>query len=286
MAIDYWQSILESSTIRRNLIHAHPHVFSMTTDPRVETDRSSPQAAPTWQILIVSDSAVEQKLLSGLFGKHQHRPFLAYGGRDALLKWSESEFDAVVLDPLLAEMHGADLVREIRQREAGKPPIPIIVLSEDPKERERCSTAGATACLGRPLRIDEFQECVLAARHSAVQRQETATIMPVDWKVALDAVGGRRDLLAELISLFETEYPTTLATIGSAIGRGDAKTLQVSAHQLKGCLRYFGRTAAGELAAELENLGRAGTVAGADGKLEPLATAIRQLIPHLRQGPG
>ena len=257
----------------------------MTTDHLVATDSVIPDAGP-WQVLVVSDSMVEQKLLAGLLSKHHHRPFVAHGARDALLKWSETEFDVVLLDPLLAEMHGSELVREIRRRELRDRLVPILVLSEDPNERARCETAGANACLTRPLQIEEFQRCVLAARQPAANRPPAKSVDVIDWKVALDAVGGRRDLLAELVTIFEAEYPATLATIGSAIERGDAKTLQVSAHQLKGCLRYFGRTQAADLAGSLEDLGRSGTVDGAAGKLEPLDAAIQRLLPHLHRGPG
>ena len=247
---------------------------------------TTPNAGP-WQVLIVTDSLVEQKLLSGLLIKYRHRVTVANGSRDAHLKCSETRYDVVVLDPLLSDMDGSDFIRDIRIRQDGSQTMPIIVMSEDPTECDRCRQAGASACLTRPLRIAEFHESVLAARRPASPPGPPDPINSdfVDWQIALDAVGGRRDLLAELVTIFETEYPVTLSAIRAAIDGRDPSGLQMSSPQLKGCLRYFGRTTASELASTLEDIGRSGQIDGASSKLEPLAAAVQRLLPKLRLGP-
>ncbi len=118
----------------------------------------------------------------------------------------------------------------------------------------------------RPLQIDEFHKQCRSARQSAsrsVDSLDSTLADVIDWNVALEAVGGRRDLLAELIEIFVAEYSTTLNAIRNAIDSGDAKALRMSEHQMKGSLRYFGKTAASELARRLEDLGRSGQVDGA-----------------------
>ena len=258
---------------------------SMSTS---KTNQDPTKTAGPWRVLLVTDNAVDQKLMSGLLTKHQHRVFVANNGRIALMEWEEKEFDVVLLDALLSEMDGAELTQQIRTREHSLFRVPILVLSDDDTDRERCRVAGADTFLCRPLQVSQFHDGVIAARQRGVTA-ESSDATPqqdqVDWNVALEAVGGRRDLLIEIVDVFFTEYPTTLTAIQSAIEKGDAKDLQLSAHKLKGCLRYFGASIACEEARALEDMGRAGQLDGAADKLATLTSAVRRLLPQLRQGP-
>lgn len=105
----------------------------------------------------------------------------------------------------------------------------------------------------------------------------------IDWQAGLDATGGNEQLLAELIEIFFEEYPKLLTGIRDAIDRGAAKDLQRFAHTLKGSLRYFGDTAAGRLAYELEGMGSSGAFDTAPALLEQLTPAVERLLPELRE---
>lgn len=243
-------------------------------------------SAGPWRILLVTDNVIDQKLLSGLLSKNHHRVFVAGSGQDALREWSESEFDVVLLDSLLSEMDGAELVSALRSREGSGRRVPILVLSDADVDCEVCLAAGADKCLSRPLQVGEFHECVRQTRQRDASKNGDGLIADsVEWGVAMEAVGGRRDLLSEILEVFFSEYPTTLQAIQAAIERNDAKSLQLYAHQLKGSLRYFGETTACKLARNLEDFGRAGQVQDAASKLPQLSAAIQQLLPQLRQGP-
>ena len=58
--------------------------------------------------------------------------------------------------------------------------------------------------------------------------------------VALDRVGGDRELLKELMEVYRTECPRWLADIRGAISCGDAAGLCRAAHSLKGASSIFG----------------------------------------------
>lgn len=105
----------------------------------------------------------------------------------------------------------------------------------------------------------------------------------VDWDAALDAVDGRRDLLRELIEIFFLEYPTLLEQIRTAIGDADAAGLRLSAHRLKGCLRYFGQNRAAEFALQLELRGRDGRWDDVAAMSAGLQAALEQMLPSLRE---
>src|SRR5438045_1485245 len=80
------------------------------------------------------------------------------------------------------------------------------------------------------------------------------------------------NLFQELLVVLQSEAPKLLAAMRAAAVEGSAVKLRASAHSLKGAAFSVGATHLGELAAELEALGRAGTVAGAEpilARIEP-----------------
>ncbi|MDP6467551.1 MAG: Hpt domain-containing protein [Pirellulaceae bacterium] len=106
--------------------------------------------------------------------------------------------------------------------------------------------------------------------------------MTIDWDVALGIVDGRQDLLLELIDIFFAESAEIMPRIAAAIDNGDAGELQLFAHRLKGCLGYFGQSKAGEIAWQLESLGRVHTLDDAPQLLAQLQIAVDELLPPLR----
>jgi HPt (histidine-containing phosphotransfer) domain-containing protein len=106
--------------------------------------------------------------------------------------------------------------------------------------------------------------------------------MTIDWDKALAAVDGHQDLLLELIDIFYTERAEVIPRIAAAIEDENPRELRLFSHRLKGCLGYFGESKAGELAWQLETLGRTDTLDGAPELLTQLRTAIDELLPSLR----
>jgi two-component system, sensor histidine kinase and response regulator len=97
----------------------------------------------------------------------------------------------------------------------------------------------------------------------------------------LDRLEGDRELLAELVKLFEEENPKHLAEARDAIAKGDAKTLERAAHTIKGSAGNFGAQATSEAAFELEQLARSGDLSQATGLLEAIEREIKRLLPEL-----
>ena len=105
----------------------------------------------------------------------------------------------------------------------------------------------------------------------------------VDWNAALDSVQGRDTLLLELVQIFVDEYPHMIERIDHAIATKDAQNLQIYAHGLKGSLRYFGETTAGNIAFKMEALSRAGDWQQAALHRPRLIEALERLLPDLRR---
>jgi HPt (histidine-containing phosphotransfer) domain-containing protein len=96
----------------------------------------------------------------------------------------------------------------------------------------------------------------------------------IEFAAALRNVEGDEILLAELLEIFQQDYPKDVTTMRDAIARGDARQLEHAAHHIKGSVVMFGATGAHTLAATLETMGR-------DGHLEGASTVLAQLEHEL-----
>jgi HPt (histidine-containing phosphotransfer) domain-containing protein len=102
-----------------------------------------------------------------------------------------------------------------------------------------------------------------------------------DVAVLLDRVGGDRELLREITDIFLAEYPGLLAEMRTAIRSQDARSLERSAHTLKGSVSNFGAPAATQAAYQLETLGRRAEMKAAPQHLQDLESELQQLSRHL-----
>jgi two-component system, sensor histidine kinase and response regulator len=106
----------------------------------------------------------------------------------------------------------------------------------------------------------------------------------IDREVALSRVGGDAELLKEIAQLFIDDYPRAMEDIRQAADRGDAKSLERSAHGLKGSVANFGAPSAVEAARKLESMGRAAQLANIQDVQQVIHTlelALAALRPEL-----
>jgi two-component system response regulator QseB len=85
---------------------------------------------------------------------------------DALAALAAARFDAMVLDIMLPDGSGLDVLKEMRERGDATPVILLTAL-DDPPDRVRGLDTGADDYLGKPFDLDE-----LAARLRAIARRK------------------------------------------------------------------------------------------------------------------
>src|SRR5579884_2010882 len=102
-----------------------------------------------------------------------------------------------------------------------------------------------------------------------------------DRAAALARLGDDEELLREVVELFLSEYPITLAQIRDAVQSRDASALESSAHSLKGSIATFGAEQARQAAFSLEQLGRESNLDPAPRKLSELEQALTGLRGEL-----
>ncbi|MDC0358176.1 Hpt domain-containing protein [Oligoflexia bacterium] len=95
-----------------------------------------------------------------------------------------------------------------------------------------------------------------------------------DVEAAMDRVESDKELLLELIDIFNEEYEPSLTQIKTAIENGDGTALEESAHSIKSALGNIGAMKAFDVAYALEKAGRENTLDSAAALGEALESAV------------
>ena len=262
-------------------------------DKSREPPRPGPRARRPLHILVAEDQAVNRRLVATFLEKRGHRVDAVEDGRAAVKAITRAKsgrsYDVVIMDLQMPELGGLEATQEIRKYEmvSGRH-VPIVALTAHAMQgdRERCLKAGMDDYLSKPIDptlliatvegLDDLKRGG-AADSSSYVAPDTRAPVTFEEAAALRRAGGDRRLLKQVIALYRADAPVSMRRIAKAVGDEDAETLRTTAHALKGSVATVGGVAAKEAAATLEDLGRTGSVAGADAALIALRAELVKL---------
>jgi two-component system, sensor histidine kinase and response regulator len=220
------------------------------------------------RVLLAEDTPATQTLVRRTLGKHGHEVEIAPDGREAIEMASQGGFDLVLMDVQMPVVDGFQATAAIRAAQRpSEPRLPIVALtaSEAPEDRQRCLDAGMDAFLSKPIDVARLVEVVerfapggaaTVATSSPAAILPGATVSTFDYQAALARFGGLRELFQEMGEMFLADAPRLLAEIRAAYDAGDFRTVERTAHRLKGTAGYFGVPAAVEAARRVEQDGK------------------------------
>jgi PAS domain S-box-containing protein len=116
-------------------------------------------AAPSAKILYVEDNLANLELIQQVL--KQNRPlytmFSTMYGMQALQLTKEYQPNLILLDVNLPDIHGSEVIKQLKRNEATKD-VPIIVISADaiPEHVNKLTALGAVAYLTKPIDIPNF----------------------------------------------------------------------------------------------------------------------------------
>lgn len=265
------------------------------------------------RIMLAEDSLYNQKLAVALLERKGHEVIVANNGAEAIGLTRSHSFDLVLMDVQMPEMDGLEATRAIRERERGTGRhLPIVAMTAQAMkgDRERCLEAGMDDYLTKPVRAAQLYGTISAVVGRARARgdapappakvtPESQPVLPlaeeviddsgrvatnggaVAWDIALKAVDGDSQLLADIARAFLAESPRLVEEMETAGARSDAPLLRRAAHTIKGGLRMFGAEAAYDLANRIEGLAREGNFRAAGGPLEDLKQVLAEVEREL-----
>ena len=259
-----------------------PELFETAPSASAERRRSL-------RILLAEDNDVNRRLASRLLEKQGHSILTANNGREALEIAERENFDLALMDVQMPEMDGLEAIRRIREKEkdsGGHLPIISITARAMRGDRETCFAAGADAYVSKPLRASELFDaiehcCPTAVTFSAESPEIFASAL--DENKLLERCQGDRQLLLEIIGLFESESDELIGQLALAIERRDATAVAKTAHTLKGSIGIFTAAQPYALAKKLEQHALQNDLSAARADFAQLGNEMRLLKHELQR---
>jgi signal transduction histidine kinase/DNA-binding response OmpR family regulator len=206
-------------------------------------------------ILLVEDSAINQKVALGLLRRYGCAVDLAENGKEALAWFQRKNYGAIFMDVHMPIMDGFEATRQIRQMEAQRrqPPTPIIAMTALAMEgdRERCQAAGMDDYISKPIKsrailsllrhyFREHRTETSENRTSGVAIAENHAPLVLNTSQLLDITDNDEELIRELIGRFDEETPILMNALQDAVEGGDQDLAMKLAHKLNGVVANFG----------------------------------------------
>lgn len=118
-------------------------------------------------VLVIDDDIELCQLIKKCLEKEGISADLAHKGTDGLMQAFEKQYQLIVLDIMLPEMNGFDVVTELRKTSS----VPVLMLTAKNSEVDKVSglRLGADDYLTKPFNINEF----IARVHSLIRRYTT-----------------------------------------------------------------------------------------------------------------
>lgn len=267
-------------------------VLDTQGEQSLETKPTAIQVADTWRsrrILLAEDGLVNQQVARELLEARGHQVVVVNNGREAVEALEHGSFDLVLMDVQMPEMDGFEATAAIRQKEqsTGHHMHIVAMTAHAMKgDRERCLKAGMDAYLSKPILSKALYATVEGVAVASRIDQETviestshdASVESImDWNAAVDRVGGREDLLKQMVGVFFKETDKLFPALREAIAQRDMVKVRRVAHSIKGSASCFAAPAAVSAAVRLEFMGRDCDLTGADEAYALLEHEIKRL---------
>ena len=256
----------------------------------IEPQREAPALASTasprcLRILLVEDNRVNQCLAIQLIEKHGHTVVLATNGLEAVVTFEKGHFGLILMDVQMPVMNGLEATAEIRRIEGGRTHIPIIAMTGNSLQgdRERCLAAGMDDYISKPMKLADLDSMiqkwtskpqVTPSSVENIASKVPSESVPVDHDRLLEIkeLGGEDepDYLATLIKIFLDDASRLIGKLRHAVTNGDPEAVKAIAHTLKGSCSNLGLVQMAHTCKDLDEVGRAHTVEGADALLAQL----------------
>jgi HPt (histidine-containing phosphotransfer) domain-containing protein len=111
--------------------------------------------------------------------------------------------------------------------------------------------------------------------------EDRSTKVAVNRSELLTRVENDRELLRELIGIFEQEFPGLRESLEQAVARGDMQAVAVTSHTLKGMFSNLCATWAAATAQQLELMAREGNEPGVKDALAVLEYEVASTLSEL-----
>ena len=126
-------------------------------------------------ILVIEDQEDLAELYEATLQKAGYKVRNAFSGEEGIAEFEANGADVVLLDMTLPEMHGTQVLHEIR---SANTKVPVIVISAEASEqlRAQCERLGVQAYLSKPVNYDAMLAAIKLALETPPEEAELVTL--------------------------------------------------------------------------------------------------------------
>ncbi len=123
------------------------------------------------RVLVVDDEEINRLFLVDLLKMNNIIPDQARNGQDAVVKWQDNSYTAILMDIQMPIMDGFDAARAIRklEQETGRSKTPIIAVTAYHSEESKfeCTNSGMDTYIPKPVVIADLLKVILPLAEEA-----------------------------------------------------------------------------------------------------------------------
>jgi CheY-like chemotaxis protein len=252
--------------------------------------------AGSTRILLVEDNPVNLMVAQRLLQVLGYECETAGNGQVALEKMETGHYNLVLMDCQMPVLDGYTATRRWRELEDERKPeqrLPIVAMTANAMagDRQKCLDAGMDDYLAKPVTRNDLERCISRWRGVAMPVPETLPapeVIAVRSPPVLNAsiLDELRDVLGnevdKIVTVYLEDAPRLIAQLERAAMGGDPIALRVAAHTLKSSSANVGASTLSEVARDLEEGARDGTLKKPEVMVARIVTEFAQVRSALQ----
>ena len=239
------------------------------------------------RILLAEDNAVNQKLALRLLQQLGYRADVASNGMEAIQSVERQPYDVILMDVQMPEMDGLEASRLIcaQRPHERRPHIIAMTANAMQGDREICLEAGMDDYISKPIRVAELIAALIKAPSLSSPKGVAEDLPPIVDRPAFENLKKEMgaDFIRELVDAYCEDTPRLITTLRQALASQDTEAFRRAAHSIKSTSNSLGALRSGNLAKELEMLGKTGQLGAAAAEVENLADDYLQVQKILKE---
>lgn len=231
-------------------------------------------------LLVVEDNAINQEVTTQLLAEVGMETRVAGNGQIAVDMVRKQRYDLILMDIQMPVMDGFQATAAIRALPAGRD-VPILAMTANAfaEDRRRCLEAGMNDHVPKPVEPRKLYEQLVKwlpvrgsgaresgrfSRAGAVSDRQKAQLAALSAVEGLDTEAGLMTLQGDighylrLLGQFADQHSNDGAAMAADVAAGNLKSVQYTAHSLKGVAATLGALQVAGLAANAETLAKTG----------------------------
>lgn len=258
------------------------------------------------KVLVVDDNVVNLKVTAGIFSKYGIDISVATSGKDSLKKIENEQYDLILMDMVMPDMSGSDVLKQIREKDDKyykEVPVVALTAQNGANVREEMLELGFQEYLTKPIKRRYLERCLLeflpeelikkvkiednkaGAKGGADQMSAAGQKVEsgLNTGKGLQNIGFNQDAYAAILNTYYSEGIKYLDTLPQLLEVGNIQLFTTNVHGIKSSSASIGAMEVSALFKELEFAGKDGKVDEINQKFTGYMEKFKEILEIVKE---